>query len=99
MKKAIERRLAVAERRTMPVSTDLHVIIVEGGLHSGDPIFAQAGTLRWFRAPTESFSEFRAKVLSEAISAGEMLVVFGGLPGPEFIASDFEIVGRDGRSM
>jgi hypothetical protein len=76
MSSAFERRLAAIERRVMPSRGKPLVIIVRGGLEGGDPTFAGADQ----RAPGESFSSFRERVVARAAAEGWPLVVIGGLP-------------------
>jgi hypothetical protein len=78
MTKAIERRLAAAERRLMPRRAAPQVIIICGGFQDGHPTFATVGSVRWERAPAESFADFKARAVAAA--AGERFVVIGGLP-------------------
>ena len=86
MNRAIERRLAAAEQRLMPTQATPQVIIVRGGLHAGDLTFATAGSLRWERAPGESFAGLKARAVDEAAAAGERFVVIRGLPSRNFPA-------------
>lgn len=81
MNRAIERRLAAAERRLNPLVPPIKEIMILGGLPgSHDPTFATAGDLRWERAPAELFPAFRARAVAAATAAGEPFVVMGGLP-------------------
>jgi hypothetical protein len=81
MNSAIERRLVAAEQRLMPTQATPQVIIVRRGLHAGDLTFATAGSLRWKRAPGESFAGLKARAVDEAAAAGERFVVIRGLCG------------------
>jgi hypothetical protein len=76
MSSAFERRLSAVERRVMPSRGKPLVIVVRGGLASGDPMFAGADQ----RAPGESFSSFRERVVVRAAAEGRPFVVIGGLP-------------------
>jgi hypothetical protein len=80
MSSALERRLAIVERRVMPSSRKPLVIIVRGGLTGGEPVYAAAGDLRWERAPGEPLESFKTRAAAEASAAGKALVVVGGLP-------------------
>ncbi len=89
MSKAIERRLAVLERRTTLQGLGVQEIIVRGGLTSGiDPI-ARFGSHEWEAAPDETFETFRGRAKAAAETEGATHVVFGGMPGPELIASGY----------
>jgi hypothetical protein len=78
--KNLERRLAAAEQRLTPRSAPPRVIEIRGGLDNGDPTLATAGAKIWERAPDESFTAFRWRVITEATAAAERFVVIGGLP-------------------
>ena len=80
MSKEIERRLAAAERRLKRGRTELEVIVIRGGLDGGDPTFFNAAGARSERASDESFAAFKARVVAEAVAAGQKFVIIGGLP-------------------
>ena len=78
MRKAIEQRLAAAERRLKP-KHKTRVIEVSGGF----PIpvqWAEGGGLRWTRPLEETYDAFRDRVTAEAEAAHVEWVVIGGLP-------------------
>jgi hypothetical protein len=78
--RAIERRLAAAERRLNPPVPRIEEVVILGGLPGSDddPTFAAAGGMRWERAPAESFAEFRARTRAAAEAAGVAFILFGG---------------------
>ena len=78
MTRALERRLAAVERRLAPSSVEPMVIVVSGGLQSGDPTHATVGGVELVCGPSESFADFRARVVAAAKAAGERHVVIGG---------------------
>ena len=80
MNRAIERRLSSAERRVAETEFALNVIVVHGGLQSGDPIHAVVGAQYLERQPTESYVAFEARVIAIATAARVSFVVIGGLP-------------------
>jgi hypothetical protein len=83
MNKAIERRLAAAERRLKPPAPQ--VFEIRGGFTtcdpSGDPTFATVGSAHLDRAPDESFANFKARAIAAAAAARERFVIIGGLAG------------------
>jgi hypothetical protein len=58
----------------------MHVIVVRGGLHDGDPTLATVGGTEIERGFDETFAAFEARVTAAAEAAGAEFVVIGGLP-------------------
>jgi hypothetical protein len=79
MSRAIERRLAAAERRLTQTQVGLRVIAISGGL-PGPIRYAQGGGRIWKRANDETFEAFEARVTADAKAAHLKQVVIGGLP-------------------
>jgi hypothetical protein len=80
MSKAIERRLAAAERRLTPVRAELEIIRVLGGFDGGSPTVASVADVQLVRGTTESYAAFSARVEAAATASGETIVVIAGLP-------------------
>ena len=78
MSRAIERRLAAAERRLNPPVPRIRELNLGGDPGSDGPTLAAAGGMQWERAPAESFAAFRARTRAAAEAAGVASIVFGG---------------------
>jgi hypothetical protein len=79
----VKGRVAAIERRIRGATGPL-VIIIRRGLPTTDgdpdPKFAKAsGGTRWDRGRTETFAEFRVRVMAAAVATGQKHIVFGGL--------------------
>ena len=77
--KQLQRRLAALERRLMPRDANPLVLEIRGGLHNGDPTFADAGAMHWERAPNELYTAFCERVVGEATAAAQPFIIIGGL--------------------
>jgi hypothetical protein len=86
MSRAIERRVAAAERRFSPRPSPIRQIVISGGLSKGIAPIASVGSSQFqMRAePDETFGTFRARVLALARTERATLVIFGGLPDTPF---------------
>jgi len=81
----IERLEQEAGIRPPPI-VEIHII---GGLAPGVASIASFGTHEWEAAPGETFEAFRARARAAAEAEGLAHIVFGGVPGPELIASGY----------
>jgi hypothetical protein len=75
--KAIEAML-----RRKPGAGTFTIIEISGGL-PGPVNFAEAGDLRWSRAEGEEFESFVRRAADDAIAAGHVGMVVGGLPSAD----------------
>jgi hypothetical protein len=76
--KRLESRIAALARRQQQHG-EVKVVVIRGGLHGGDPTYGKAGELRFQRADDETFPAFQARTAAAAATAGERLVIIGGL--------------------
>jgi hypothetical protein len=77
MPSKLEGRVAALERNQN--SGTPQVVIIRGGHVPGDPTYGEAGSLRFERTEGESFQAFEVRAVAEAKTAGERLVIIGGL--------------------
>lgn len=82
------RRLEALERRLnaeQPLHSGgpLKVVIVQGGLPPGIPLWATAGRHEWFPDPGEELEAFAFRAAAAARELKEQLLVLGGLPATQ----------------
>jgi hypothetical protein len=76
---SLKKRLAALERR-LNMTHSLQVLIIEGGLPPGEPLWAVAGPHEWLRQEGEDLEAFANRVAQAARDLKEQLLVLGGLP-------------------
>lgn len=93
MRRDISRRIALLELMAGivadPRAAAILEITISGGLTPGIAPIARFGAKEWEAAPDETFETFRARAEAAAEAEEVTHIIFGGMPGPELIASGY----------